>query len=598
MAALAIYGGGALAFAASAALYYRGKQQEAKIEGLKKATARRPQPVVAPAAPRLRILSQNVWGHMLGSGGPDTPARLTALARWIASQEVDVVLVQELFVLNAGPILEASNYLLFAEAMSKAGLVYQTGGEIYKSLVQQNHGLAIFSRFPILRSFAEPFPTSSEPINTKGYCAATIRVPGAAATTTGGDSNTNSELLVHLVNAHLDSRDHASKKRQVDFLATAIRRYLASSTSSPSAPPTVIRLASSSSEGSFSTASAASSTGAGTAGGGSTSAVKKNKRKTSSESPMDSPAAGYGGDEDHHAFGGSSGGGGDEDGIPGTEDAPLLSPHSAVAAASSSSDQVAGPSLRPSRAAAPGGSERRNSLGRQAMLNAAAAAAASASASASASTAASSVKHLTIVAGDFNICSFNERATPAWLYPHLTERMASAGVPTDLFPGPPRGADTGVPSSSARATGRGGEEEEGEEEREDGDGATPSSQASFPVSSVLSSSSSSSSASVDPDSATIPTAYSKKKGFRALDHAFLSPEAKRRVVPGSRRVVSLFNDGHWFCDGTSEYRRAPPVSDHRGLVFDLALALDLDAALSGPSTGSSTTVAEAGDEHL
>jgi endonuclease/exonuclease/phosphatase family metal-dependent hydrolase len=503
--AAALYGGGVLTLLTSAILYWRGKQQQSKIEGLKADAGKNSGPKLSSNRGVLRVLSQNVWGHMCGSGGPDTAARLTALAKYVEREEIDVVLAQELFTLSAGPIWEASNYVLFAEAMHKAGLVYMSGGETFKPLFQ-NHGLAIFSRYPIVRSLSEPFPTTSEPINSKGYAAATIRVPS-------GDSPDGS-LLVHVFDVHLDSRDHNSKKAQVNFLSTAVRRYLATSTLSPAVPQTVIPLVHSG------VAAAASSDDVALE-------KRKKKRKTSSESPMDSPhAAADGGvdDDEHEDIG---------------EDARLLS-------------EQTGPALRPTRAGAdssaassvqlPPGvtTSRRGSLGRViSFSNVTLAGAGAAGGAPSTGGRERERDAIVIVAGDFNICSYNEKATPSWLYPHLADVMLQAGCPIDLFPGPPKG--------TSRET----------------SGWSLSSDTTAPLN----------------DEVTIPTACFKKKnnvGFRALDHAWLSPEARRRVAVDakgklSRRVVSVFCDGHSNDDG-SDYRRAPPVSDHRGLLFDLNIS--------------------------
>jgi endonuclease/exonuclease/phosphatase family metal-dependent hydrolase len=163
----------------------------------------RPTDVHSPT--RLRLLSYNVWGHYVVGGGRLT-SRLDALARQIELSRVDIVCLQELFILRAGPIVHMEYFLRFAEQMRRIGLVYTVDPLTGMRPALQNSGLALFSRYPIIHWSHTAFSRSSEPVNSKGIMTAIISIGGAT---------------FHIVNAHLDSRDAVSQKAQASEVANA-----------------------------------------------------------------------------------------------------------------------------------------------------------------------------------------------------------------------------------------------------------------------------------------------------------------------------------------------------------------------------------------
>lgn len=175
--------------------------------------AQQPGPISHEKPARLRILSHNVWGHYF-VGGLRLSQRLDALAKHIESSRVDVVCVQELFLLQAGPFVHAEYFIRFAERMRALGLVYTVDPLVNMRPFLQNSGLAIFSRFPFERSSHVPFAQSAEPLSSKGIMTAVLRV---------GDSTW------HILNTHLDSRNTETRRWQAQAVASAAAELVAGS---------------------------------------------------------------------------------------------------------------------------------------------------------------------------------------------------------------------------------------------------------------------------------------------------------------------------------------------------------------------------------
>lgn len=161
----------------------------------------------------VKVLCMNVWGHYF-AGGWGISKRLAALACEVAASGADVVALQELFLLRAGPLLEAGHFLEVAEALRSFGLEYAADPREVKppgaspTAGVQSCGLALFSRHPILQATTLQFPASQERLNCKGVMVATLYIPAKRA-------------LVHVVNTHFDSRGPAIRAQQAAFLETA-----------------------------------------------------------------------------------------------------------------------------------------------------------------------------------------------------------------------------------------------------------------------------------------------------------------------------------------------------------------------------------------
>lgn len=152
---------------------------------------------------RLRLLSHNVWGHY-AVGGKELSGRLDALARHVDAADVDVVCLQELFVLQAGPVAHVEHFIRFAERMHALGLVHAVDPLAGMRPILQNSGLALFSRYPIERWTHSAFAATAEPISSKGVMTASLRVGSG---------------IWHVVNTHLDSRNEDSRRQQTREVA-------------------------------------------------------------------------------------------------------------------------------------------------------------------------------------------------------------------------------------------------------------------------------------------------------------------------------------------------------------------------------------------
>lgn len=178
-----------------------------------------------PTAPKgLRIVTQNLWAHYFATPlgkcyAPVAPSmaklpfqnRLRMFAKQIAAEEqpVDIVLVQEVFVLRVGPLVFTANFRAFAEEMRSAGFAYHT--DPLASIPRwfgQNSGCAIFSRYPLQAEVSHRFIHSDEALNNKGVVAATVEV---------------AQRPVLLVSTHLDSRKPATRLRQVQQIGEFLK---------------------------------------------------------------------------------------------------------------------------------------------------------------------------------------------------------------------------------------------------------------------------------------------------------------------------------------------------------------------------------------
>jgi hypothetical protein len=89
------------------------------------------------------ILSYNVWAHHF-AGGPRTTKRLCALVQHIATLQPSVVLLQELFIFQLGPLIHASWFLLVAEGLAELGYTCVLDPREAAAAFCMNSGLAAF----------------------------------------------------------------------------------------------------------------------------------------------------------------------------------------------------------------------------------------------------------------------------------------------------------------------------------------------------------------------------------------------------------------------------------------------------------------------
>lgn len=174
---------------------------------------------VAQAPPAtLRVLSHNVWGHYF-VGGKQMRARLRAFAARVRSEGFDVVCLQELFTLSLPFATEMALFLEVAREMHAAGLVHMVDPRLAQPWMAQNHGLAIFSRYPLEAVSAFAFSATAEPLNAKGVACATVVLPCGTR--------------VHVANFHPDSRNARTKRLQYLEAAELHGQHIFKATGTP-----------------------------------------------------------------------------------------------------------------------------------------------------------------------------------------------------------------------------------------------------------------------------------------------------------------------------------------------------------------------------
>ncbi|CAK0837508.1 unnamed protein product [Prorocentrum cordatum] len=180
----------------------------------------------------VRLLSQNVWNSFF-AGGPGRGERLRALVEFLRGHEVDVVVVQEMFAMGLGPLVDCVDADAAAEAMRGLGFVYQTRPLETLPQVGQSSGLAVYSKLPIRReahgvfsasctrslaargpSCVWPTVTHRRAVSCKGWLGAELELPAAR----GQAPRRLMVLSTHLEHAH-DPRWREVRERQWRELA-------------------------------------------------------------------------------------------------------------------------------------------------------------------------------------------------------------------------------------------------------------------------------------------------------------------------------------------------------------------------------------------
>lgn len=197
------------------AVAYRWYAQQ---RDLSRHLAPRPMPAAQTPPATLRVLSHNVWGHYF-VGGKQMRARLRAFAARVRAEGFDVVCVQELFSLSLGVATEMALFLEVAREMHAAGLVHMVDPRLAQPWVAQNHGLAIFSRYPLEAVSAFAFTATAEPLNAKGVACATVVLPDGTR--------------VHVANFHPDSRNPRTKRLQYLEAAELHGQHIFKATGTP-----------------------------------------------------------------------------------------------------------------------------------------------------------------------------------------------------------------------------------------------------------------------------------------------------------------------------------------------------------------------------
>ncbi|CAE7811330.1 unnamed protein product [Symbiodinium sp. CCMP2592] len=191
----------------------------------------------------LRVLSQNVWNSFF-AGGPERKARLMAFREELERLRVDVVIVQEMFVLGLGPLCLQGDAEDAGQLLLQLGFVHQTSPTASRPLLGQSSGLVVYSKYPIKKEKHEVFE-SRRSVTAKGWLEVVI-VLGSAD---GSEAKQLKQLLLFareltIFNTHLEHSHHPSwvcvRQDQCRQLAKRAREVLAEESASSTAYAMVV----------------------------------------------------------------------------------------------------------------------------------------------------------------------------------------------------------------------------------------------------------------------------------------------------------------------------------------------------------------------
>lgn len=177
-----------------------------------------PSPPPSPAQTQLSVLTQNLWLHYFVPA-PFRSVRVRAFLAHLQQQQppIDVVVIQEAFLLRLGPIVLYDYVLELVEGMDALG--YHWWSDLRGSLPRifgQNSGVIVFSRLPLVAPpHEEVFIHSDEVLNCKGFACVRLALAGATLT---------------VIATHLDSRRRAAKELQMAQISAYLKRAVSDST--------------------------------------------------------------------------------------------------------------------------------------------------------------------------------------------------------------------------------------------------------------------------------------------------------------------------------------------------------------------------------
>ena len=138
----------------------------------------------------LRVLSQNVWNSFF-AGGPERKARLMAFREELERLQVDVVIVQEMFVFGLGPLCLQGDAEDAGQLLLQLGFVHQTSPTATRPLLGQSSGLVVYSKYPIKKEKHEVF-ASRRSVTAKGWLEVVIVI----GSTDGSEAKQLKQLLL------------------------------------------------------------------------------------------------------------------------------------------------------------------------------------------------------------------------------------------------------------------------------------------------------------------------------------------------------------------------------------------------------------------
>lgn len=175
-------------------------------------------PSPSPAQTQLSVLTQNLWLHYFVPA-PFRSVRVRAFLAHLQQQPpIDVVVIQEAFLLRLGPIVLYEYVSELVDGMDALG--YHWWSDMRGSLPRiygQNSGVIVFSRLPLVAPpHEEVFIHSDEVLNCKGFACVRLALAGAT---------------LAVIGTHLDSRRRAAKELQMAQISAYLKRALSDSTS-------------------------------------------------------------------------------------------------------------------------------------------------------------------------------------------------------------------------------------------------------------------------------------------------------------------------------------------------------------------------------
>lgn len=165
----------------------------------------------------LKIISYNMWcNYLILPINHNYVERFQALVNGL--NDVDIVFVQETFILRAGPFEFSNCASEMVDLMHSRGFKYKTNAtDTVPYVFGQSTGVIIFSKIPLRSGSSEIFKNASlfEFANNKGFASAEVMV---------------NEKKISLFTAHLDAHSQSARTHQLKQIVSAIRKHKSSVT--------------------------------------------------------------------------------------------------------------------------------------------------------------------------------------------------------------------------------------------------------------------------------------------------------------------------------------------------------------------------------
>ena len=160
---------------------------------------------------KVTLVTYNLWCNYFVKSGANYAARFNGFAKGV--KDYDVVLVQEAFVLRAGPIEFSKCATHLVDAMESHGFKYRTS--IAASIPYtfgQSNGIMIFSKLRLTGTKSVVFNTANilERVNNKGFVYAELQVKGKP---------------MFILNTHTDAHGEKYRAAQMKQLTSVIKNY-------------------------------------------------------------------------------------------------------------------------------------------------------------------------------------------------------------------------------------------------------------------------------------------------------------------------------------------------------------------------------------